>query len=504
MKFSKKIVVGAMLIMTAPAFAQFTLDGELRPRFEYRHGFKAVADSAQDGAASVEQRTRLNFGYKTEGYIFKVTLQDVRVWGSQPTLIGTAAQQNNDGVYLSVHEAWGEALMTNKWSVKMGRQEIDYDDARIFGNVAWAQQARSHDAAILKFKAEKFKMDLGVAYNQDKSALAKTEASLGSYKAMQYLWLNNKFSENFSASVLVLNLGKEQLNYDSSGTTPVQYFTDDYSQTMGTRLLYKKNKLEVAGAFYYQMGIDANRGKVFRDREGEYDNKAQAMNYRLDVSYKITEKITARAGYEFMSGNSQTDTSLTYLRTNHAFNPHFGTNHKFNGLMDYFYVGNHIGSVGLNDIFFGLKYKSEKFWVAADAHLFLAAANVWDGYKYNKDLSIATEALADATTQTQIDEATANINKVKDNKYTKYKMESNLGTEIDVTFGFNLAKGVDLQAGYSVMIDTETLAYLKGVTYKKGDNAGQGRTDQMNSWGWLMITFKPKFITGEEKKPEVK
>ncbi|HRP61035.1 MAG TPA: hypothetical protein PK833_12235, partial [Vicingus sp.] len=72
MKFSKKIVVGAMLIMTAPAFAQFTLDGELRPRFEYRHGFKAVADSAQDGAASVEQRTRLNFGYKTEGYIFKV------------------------------------------------------------------------------------------------------------------------------------------------------------------------------------------------------------------------------------------------------------------------------------------------------------------------------------------------------------------------------------------------------------------------------------------------
>src|SRR3989338_10223948 len=153
MKFSKKIVVGAMLLLATPTFAQFTLDGEVRLRFEYRHGYKAVADSAQDGAASIEQRTRLNFGYKTEGYNFKVTLQDVRVWGSQPQLVQTAAQQNNKGAYLSLHEAWGEALMSSKWALKLGRQEIDYDDARIMGNVAWAQQARSHDAALLKFKA---------------------------------------------------------------------------------------------------------------------------------------------------------------------------------------------------------------------------------------------------------------------------------------------------------------------------------------------------------------
>ncbi len=487
MKLSKKILIGAMLLVAAPSFAQFTLDGELRPRFEYRHGFKAVADSAQDGAASVEQRTRLNFGYKHEGYIFKVTLQDIRVWGSQPTLVGTAAQQNNDGAYLSVHEAWGEALLSDKWSVKMGRQEIDYDDARIFGNVAWAQQARSHDAAILKFKTEKFKMDLGGAYNQDVSALAKTDAFKGSYKAMQYLWLNNKFSESFSASVLFLNLGKQQLNYDSTVMTPpvapVAYYTDNYSQTMGTRLLFKKAKLEVAGAFYYQMGLDG-RSVVDIDRDGEYNKEVQAMNYRLDVSYKITEKLTASAGYEYMSGNSQTDTNLSYKRINHAFNPHFGTNHKFNGYMDYFYVGNHIGSVGLNDIFFGLKYKSEKFWVAADAHLFSAAADVRDGYKYQKQVA---DAVAAGLPTTDI------------NQYPV--MDANLGTEIDFTFGFNLSKGVDLQAGYSVMMDTETLAYLKGVTYKPNNlNAGQGRIDQMNSWGWVMVTFKPKFITGEEKK----
>lgn len=488
MKLSKKIIVGAMFLVAAPTFAQFTLDGEVRPRFEYRHGYKAVADSAQDGAASVEQRTRLNFGYKSEGYIFKVTLQDIRVWGSQPQLIQTASQQNNSGAYLSIHEAWGEALMSNKWSLKLGRQEIDYDDARILGNVGWAQQARSHDAAILKFKTEKFKTDAGVAYNQDASALSKTEASQGSYKAMQYLWLNNKFNNNFSASILFLNLGKEQLNYDSTVVTPSAYYTDNYSQTIGTRLVFNKNKLNIAGAFYYQMGIDANRTTVLRDVEGEYDKKIEAMNFRVEMAYKITEKVTASAGYEYMSGQSQTDTSFSYRTVNHSFNPHFGTNHKFNGLMDYFYVGNHINGVGLQDIFFGLKYKTEKFWVAADAHLFSATADVRDKYKYDKAVA---DAVASGLPTTDI------------NQYPV--MNASLGTEIDVSFGFNLSKGVDLQAGYSMMIDTETLAYLKGVKYAGNNvNAGQGRTDQTNSWGWVMITFKPKFITGEEKKEEKK
>lgn len=488
MKLSKKILVGAMFLVAAPTFAQFTLDGEIRPRFEYRHGVKSVADSAQERAASIEQRTRLNFGYKTEGYNFKVTIQDIRVWGSQPTLIGTAAQQNNKGAYLSLHEAWGEALVSSKWSLKLGRQEIDYDDARIFGNVGWAQQARSHDAAILKFKAEKIKADLGFAYNQDSSGYKGVDASLGSYKSMHYLWLNHKFNDNFSASVLFLNLDKEQLNYDSSSTTPKAYYVDNFNQTIGTRLVYNKNKLNIASAFYYQMGIDANRSTVYYDRDGRYNKEVQAINYRLDISYKITEKLTASAGYEYMSGQSQTDTNLAYNRINHSFNPHFGTNHKFNGLMDYFYVGNHINSVGLQDIFFGLKYKSEKFWIAADAHLFSATADVRDKYKYDK-------AVADAIAAGQ---PTTNIDKYP-------VMNASLGTEIDFTFGFNLSKGVDLQAGYSIMIDTETLAYLKGVKYAANNiNAGQGRTDQMNSWGWLMITFKPKFITGEEKKEEKK
>ena len=36
-------------------------------------------------------------------------------------------------------------------------------------------------------------------------------------------------------------------------------------------------------------------------------------------------------------------------KENNSFTPFYGTNHKFNGHMDYFYVGNHIGNVGLRE-----------------------------------------------------------------------------------------------------------------------------------------------------------
>jgi len=492
-KITKKIMIGGLMLLVAtPSFAQFTLDGEVRPRFEYRHGFKSVADSAQDNAAFVEQRTRLNFGYKTEGYIFKVTVQDVHIWGSQPQLVGTYSKMNADGSYLGIHEAWGQALMSENWSLKFGRQEIILDDHRIFGSVGWAQQARSHDAAILKFNKNKFKADAAVAYNQDKARTIGTEASRGTYKAFQYLWLHNDFGENFGASLLFLNNGKEQLDYDSAAFyatgAPVEtYYTDNYSQTFGTRLTFKKNKLAINGAFYMQTGFDGNRGTYYSDIDGEYEKEIQAMNFGVDISYKITEKFSATAGFEYMSGDSQTDTSASYLRVNHSFSPFYGTNHKFNGLMDYFYVGSGHGNVGLQDIYLKLKYKGEKFWVGADVHMFSAAADVWDGYAYNKDLADAISAGQSTTA-------------IMDGKYTDYKMNSSLGTELDLTFGFNLAKGVVFKGGYSMMMATETLAYLKGVTHQTGNNIGQGRTDQMNNWGWAMIIIKPKFITGEEKK----
>ena len=69
---------------------------------------------------------------------------NVRTWRNQPQQIA------NQDFATSVHQAWAEMNFSPEISLKVGRQELAYDDQRIFGNAGWAQQARSHDVALYK------------------------------------------------------------------------------------------------------------------------------------------------------------------------------------------------------------------------------------------------------------------------------------------------------------------------------------------------------------------
>ena len=84
------------------SYGQFTLSGEIRPRAEFRNGFKTLNTEANDPAFFIEQRSRINFGYKNEKLGFKLSLQDVRIWGN-------AAQiYKDDPALTNVYEAYGE------------------------------------------------------------------------------------------------------------------------------------------------------------------------------------------------------------------------------------------------------------------------------------------------------------------------------------------------------------------------------------------------------------
>ena len=67
------------------SFAQFSLTGEFRPRGEFRHGYKQLADDSlrKDPAILISQRTRLNLNYSADKYKVCLSLQDVRFWGDQ-------------------------------------------------------------------------------------------------------------------------------------------------------------------------------------------------------------------------------------------------------------------------------------------------------------------------------------------------------------------------------------------------------------------------------------
>jgi hypothetical protein len=376
-----------------------------------------------NAAFFIDQRARINLDYKSVKYSFRLVLQDVRTWGSERQLT------LGDGNGLTLHEAWARIILGDKFSFKFGRQEIIYDDHRIFGNVEWAQQARSHDAAMIQFAANGWKTDIGFAFNQDKPQSNTTFYTITpGYKAFQTIWINKK-TENFNGSVLFLNNGLEGGTLDDPKTL--------YSQTIGTHVGGNMNAWSAHLSLYYQ------GGKMSNDT-----TKISATLIGADLSYIISDRVSVQIGYERQSGNSELNQDPN---VNNAFTPFYGTNHKFNGFMDYFYVGNHVGSVGLADAFFVIKYNPSKFKFSGWVHSFSAANDVADSSGSGK-------------------------------------LSNGLGVEVDLVAGYKLAEGVNFAAGYSQMFSTATMEAIRG-----------GSKDATSNWAWFMITLKPKFFSTENK-----
>ncbi|WP_339893704.1 alginate export family protein [uncultured Algibacter sp.] len=411
------ILIGLMALIVQFAQAQFTLDGEFRPRTEYRNGYGSIIPDAAEPGFGVSTRVRLNAGYAVDAYKFYVSFQDIMVWGENRQLL--PYDQNNS---FAIFEAWTELNLGKGFSTKLGRQTISYDDERIMGVVNWTQQARNHDAALLKYNKGKFMLDFGLAFSQDYSnpsgfqstSTAYNTTGFFSYKTMQYLYLKQAW-ENFSGSLLFLNNGFQKFDTNNApdGVNSLQ--------TLGTHLDYKKGSFGAAANAFLQLG----------------DNVDGAFLLGLDLTYKASDKVTFGAGFEITSGNDSTTPD------SEAFFPLYGTNHKFNGFMDYFYVGNHANNVGLVDI-----HASANFKLGAKSSLLVKALN----FSGEQDLPSGENAL---------------------------------GTEIDLVFkqAFN---GYALFAGYSQMFASDGMNELKGVS---NDAAAD-----IQNWGWVMLVIKPKFI----------
>ena len=127
------------------------------------------------------------------------------MWGQDVSTINRSIAQDNNALML--HEAWAEILLTDttiknkSLSLKLGRQEIAYDDERLIGKLDWLQQGRRHDAAVLKYETKSWLLHLGAAYNQNKENASGTvynSTPAGNYtattnggtmyKSMQFLY----------------------------------------------------------------------------------------------------------------------------------------------------------------------------------------------------------------------------------------------------------------------------------------------------------------------------
>ncbi|MFK7936068.1 MAG: alginate export family protein [Saprospiraceae bacterium] len=388
-----------LLIFNTDMNAQFTLSAEVRPRSEFRNGFKTPTSEGKDAAFFTEQRSRIYMDFKDEKYKFRLSLQDVRFWGEVPQIF----KQEDGNTFLS--EAWGQYFVTKKFSVKAGRQIISYDNQRFLGGLEWAQQGRRHDALLLMYedKEKKTKFHAGFAYNQDddvpeqaflQSVGANFYSVGGNYKALQYAWFNKGF-EGGKVSLLALNAVNQ--NPDSTSSS---------KQTFG--LIASKNvseKISLAGDFYYQTG-----------KLGQNNVNALLAGVRATFKTKVTP---LTLGVEYISGKDDADTSTDITN----FSPDYGTNHAHNGLMDYFFVGPANGNVGVMDMFLKTKFKLKKGALIANAHQFMTGSE-------------------------QLDAEGGALNK-------------SMGTELDLVYVVKLAPTVTYHIGYSQLFGTDTLLELR-------------------------------------------
>jgi hypothetical protein len=486
------------------AIAQLTISGQLRPRTEFRDGLGTLILKTASPSFFISQRTRLTFNYNTGKVIFHASVQDIRVWGQDASTISNA-----DGNKLGVHEAWAEVLFSNKkdtsfkhspvdyFSVKIGRQELLYDDSRLLGNLDWLQQARRHDAIVFKFLNKGWQIDFGTAFNQNADAfnyngtyytpanvlpyvkdskgnLAITPANFiplnnsagissktgapslqvmpstnglyQDYKALQYLYLAKTFGKTkITGLILSDQFGKyiNDLVRNIAGTDTGYIYGKRFNQkgvntrvTAGVLLnsfLDRKKAFVLTAGYYYQAG---------KDRDGL---KLNAFTSTLALAY-TKNKFTYTAGWDYVSGNNSFSTSTI----NHRFDPLYGTPHKFWGFMDYFYAGTGSPTGGLSDAFAKINYASfnKRFAVEMDYHHFSLASN-------QKDVS--------------------------GNAIDKY-----LGSEFDLVTNYSLNKMTTLEYGFGLMAATKSMEYAKNII--------PGTANLTGYWSYLMIVIKPEFL----------
>lgn len=441
--FLKTFFLGITLLVLGQNItnAQLTATGQIRERTEARGGFGTLLQDGKKGALFNSQRARLNIGYTGYRYKFYTALQDVRVWGQDASTVNRYTIDANDGILL--HEAWVDLSLVDtlstiqNLSLKIGRQEIAYDDQKVLGSLDWLQQARRHDAIVLKYANKGWIADFGVAFNQ------RAELSSGTlfngqpgtypagtnfighaYKSFQYAYIGRKFFFG-DMSFLFFKDDFQKFTGTVAAPTPIE----GVNARTTTGIYYNVNptrKLNLNGSFYYQGGHD------------KFGTTISARLGSLTATYQLSRKLYLGVGADYLSG-----TNATGATQNNQFDPLYGTPHKFWGYMDYFYVASPFGAQGLFNYFVKAKYAaSDKLMVNLDIHGFESAAKLAGN------------------------------------------LDSYLGTEIDLKLNYKFTKLINIEGGYSVMAAKNTMAFIKGVVNPK-------LTAQ---WAYIMLNITPNFL----------
>ena len=403
---------------------EFSIDAQLVTRGELRvGGFKADSLDKEGISHFALGKYRITADYKRSWLEVRLSPQFSGVWG-----------QASAG--LNLYEGWAKLQSEKGLFVKIGRQELTYDDGRIIGNDDWTMTAPTHDVLKLGYDGENHKVHLLAAYNQNAENIDNGNSyysgGLQPYKTMQTLWYHYDTPKKiFGISLVGMNIGMQSVREDEPQT-------NYYQQLVGTYMDFRPKHWSLEGAFYYQLGKE------------EHGMPIDAFMASAKLNVEPSEKFNLFAGYDYLSGDKyfnirpEGHLGLVFHDKVRGFNAIFGSHHEFYGAMDFFYLKNYVGGFtpGLQNLYIGGNVKPVK------------GLNLNAAYHY---YAIAT-----------------NLN---------YLDSKTLGHEVDFSASYAFHKAISISAGYTFMRGSETMVILQQI---------QEVTQQRQlHWSWVMLAVKP-------------
>lgn len=402
-------IVIFLLYISQVLSQEIKIDAEIRTRAEFRDGFRKPLPKSENPAFVNNLRTKLNVFYASDDIKAKISLIDTRTYGK------TTTSSTGDG--LGVLEAWGEYNIIPELSFVLGRQGLEYDDKRIFSYNNWNNTPGAHDLLRIKFLKNGFDIQAGAGYNNAGDSIQYLSPYKQSYKTLTLVRAEKSFSLLSTSAIWVND------SHELGETNNIKHV---YRNTLGAYLWLtnKDNPFNFLANIYYQFG---------RDKK---DKSLSAYLLSLRVEQRLKQNWKAYAGVDVFSGSKNKNSN-----TDKTFNKLYGTNHAFNGSIEYWST---LPTQGLIDLHIGTDLYFNKKWDASLA---------FHHFSSNKAI---------------------NEDDIK-----------NIGSEIDLTVNYKINKELSVQGGWSCYFTTKGTDILK---------KNIGIDTHFPQWAYIQVAFKPIFM----------
>ena len=380
------------------------LNAQIRPRYEYAD----LKDNNKDAGQAFTARTKLNISgnlFGVDGLSTNVGVISVNNFGwNNYDSKYSAYNPGKDKYDVIVDPQY--AMISNadinykvgKTLFHAGRSQVNLDNQRFIGTVGWRQLERSYDTVFVKDNSVK---------------------NLNLLATWVYGYQGVKAGPTTDTNSVLLHVSYK-VN-EPLAITAYDYMLANKDDTIGLALT---GKVDVGAKISYRVEYAKQLDNTMKYGSNAPSNKVDASYYNIDVTANMSGFIVG-LNYEFLSGDNNTTTKRE------SFIPWLGTNHKFNGWADMFYVASNPAG-GLIDINSKIGYKNKKFGK------FLA---IYHQFKSDKKIS----------------------------------NEDDLGSEIDILYANNIPYIKSLKG------------LIKGAFYKKGNVLGYTNDKQVF---WVMLDYK--------------